>query len=164
MKRIFPSKRITRWSVYKRIFLYNRPLYTLYHDLVTSVSTISLGLSFSECENPCCQVSVFRRISFEDSSALSESQRLFASSVMLKISLADRKSEVRQCLGFYIADFLSPLAYESNEKKSKHSPTWDFPPALQISLSGHCRGFSLWQKLPWCSPIVVAPGQFHQPF
>ena len=39
-----------------------------------------------------------------------------------QIIRADRKSQVRQCLGFYTADFWSSLAYESAEQKPKHCP------------------------------------------
>ena len=42
----------------------------------------------SEHENITCHGSVFWSISFEDNSALSESQSLFASSVMLQFNLA----------------------------------------------------------------------------
>ena len=45
---------------------------------------------------------------------------------------ADRTSQVRQCLGFCTADFLSLLAYESAEQKPKHCLTWDFLSALLI--------------------------------
>ena len=38
---------------------------------------------------------------------------------------ADRKSQVRQYLGFCTAYFLSLLAYESPEQKPKHCPTLD---------------------------------------
>ena len=40
-----------------------------------------------------------------------------------KITAADRKSQVRHCLGFCTADFLSSLAYESAEQKPKHCLT-----------------------------------------
>ena len=35
----------------------------------------------------------------------------------------DRKSQVKQCLGFSTADFLSSLAYESAEQKPEHCLT-----------------------------------------
>ena len=38
------------------------------------------------------------------------------------ISRADRKSQVRQCLGFCTADFCSLLAYESAEQKTQKLP------------------------------------------
>ena len=44
---------------------------------------------------------------------------------------ADGKSQVRQCLGFCAADFLSLLTYESAEEKPKHCQTWDFLSALK---------------------------------
>ena len=34
--------------------------------------------------------------------------------------IPDKKSQVRQCLGFSTADVLSLLAYESAEQKPKH--------------------------------------------
>ena len=43
---------------------------------------------------------------------------------------ADGKSQVRKCLGFFTADYLSSLVYESAEQKPKHCPTWDFLSAL----------------------------------
>ena len=43
---------------------------------------------------------------------------------------ADRKPQVRQCLGFSTADFLSSLPYESAEQKPKHFQTSDFPSAV----------------------------------
>ena len=50
------------------------------------------------------------------------------------ISRADRKSQVRQCLGFCIAELWSPLAYESAEQKLKHCLTWDFLSALILTV------------------------------
>ena len=49
------------------------------------------------------------------------------------ISRADRKSQVRQCLGFCTSDLWSSSAYESAEQKPKHFITWDFLSALIIS-------------------------------
>ena len=43
---------------------------------------------------------------------------------------ADRKSQVRQCLGLCTADFMSLFAYESAVQKPKHCRTWDFLSAL----------------------------------
>ena len=45
---------------------------------------------------------------------------------------ADRKSQVRLCLGFCTADFLSLLAYVSAKQKPTHCLAWDFPSALYI--------------------------------
>ena len=47
------------------------------------------------------------------------------------MSRADRKSQVRQSLGFCAADFWSSLAYESAEQKPKHCLT----PGFLIPLS-----------------------------
>ena len=49
------------------------------------------------------------------------------------MSRADRKSQVRQCLGFCTPDFWSLFAYESAEEKPKHCLTWDFLSALLMS-------------------------------
>ena len=43
--------------------------------------------------------------------------------VSCKMSRADWKSKVRQCLGLCTADFWSLLAYESAEQKPKHCLT-----------------------------------------
>ena len=48
------------------------------------------------------------------------------------INRVDRKSQVRQCLGFCAADIWSLLAYESAEQKPKHFLTWDLLSALAI--------------------------------
>ena len=53
------------------------------------------------------------------------------------ISRADRKSQVRQCLGFCTAELWSRLAYESAEQNLKHCLTWDFLSALILTLSCH---------------------------
>jgi len=55
-------------------------------------------------------------------------------------SIADRKSQVRTCLGFCAADYKSLLAYES-DKKHKYCLTWDFPSALVRS---HTNDYSIY--------------------
>ena len=53
------------------------------------------------------------------------------------INRADRKSQVRQCLDFCLADFLSSMAYESAERKPKHCLTRDFLSALLINIPSY---------------------------
>ena len=60
---------------------------------------------------------------------------------------ADRKSQVRQCLGLCTADFWSSFAYESAEEKPKHCLTWDFLSALRMIRWGRLRAF--WSFFTW---------------
>ena len=56
------------------------------------------------------------------------SQRLSWGKSLLHFCLpirADWKSQVRDCLDFCTAEFLSLFAYESAEQKPNHCPTWD---------------------------------------
>ena len=57
-------------------------------------------------------------------------------SIMSLISRADRKSQVRKCLGFCTSKFLSSLAYESAKQKQKHYLTWDSHQLCRPSLGG----------------------------
>ena len=49
-----------------------------------------------------------------------------SASVHIQASRADRKSQVRQCLGFCTADFCSPLPMNQLLQKSQHCLAWDF--------------------------------------
>ena len=75
-----------------------------------------------------------------------------------------RKSQVRQCLGFWTADFWYSVAYESAEQKPKHCLTWDYLSALltwHLLVRTYLRGFKLlfhfvtslkffWLQRKWC--------------
>ena len=67
---------------------------------------------------------------------------------------ADKKSQVRQYLGFGTADFWSSLAYESAEQKPKHCLTWDFLSALLMMLH-----FALPDWLTLASSLPSSPLQ-----
>ena len=43
--------------------------------------------------------------------------------VVRSVTRGDRKSQIKQCLGFCTADFWSSLTYESAEQKPKHCLT-----------------------------------------
>ena len=49
---------------------------------------------------------------------------------VIVITRADRKSQVRQCLGFYTADSWTKKDQKSAVLKPKYCPAWDFLPAL----------------------------------
>ena len=57
---------------------------------------------------------------------------------------ADRKSQVKQSLGFCTAYFWPSLACESAEQKPKHCQIWGFPSALVFIVS---------QSGQWLTPI-----------
>ena len=67
-------------------------------------------------------------------------RRLLSESVLIRPHLfgtrADRKSQVRQCLGFCTAAIWSSLAYESAEQKPKHclTPGFLIPPIIHLLL------------------------------
>ena len=68
-----------------------------------------------------------------------------SASVHIQASRADRKSQVRQCLGFCTADFLFSLSYKSAEQKN--------PNIAQVETS-----YQLCSHLP---PIRGFPTRFH---
>jgi len=68
------------------------------------------------------------------------------------ITRADGKSQVRQCLDFWTADFWSLLAYELAEQKPKHCLTGDFLSALDITMSPSRKNAALDLTIPPPTP------------
>ena len=60
---------------------------------------------------------------------------------------AERKSQIRQCMGFCKADILSSMANESAEQKPKPCLAWDFLSALAILSERHCVGIVTTHRL-----------------
>ena len=54
---------------------------------------------------------------------IQECRMTFMLTVCTVMKIADRKSQVRQCLGVCTADFVCLLAYDSAEQKPKHCLT-----------------------------------------
>ena len=51
----------------------------------------------------------------------------------MSITIADRKSQVRKCLGFFISCFIGQQGPKISCEKPKHCLTWDFLSALSIT-------------------------------